>query len=350
MDEERILGGLWPATHSAVCLKSPLRRRLNRLGNGVELERPAQRHFDLQQVETQPPRRAGQLLVKIMYLSLDGVCLEQRAQRRKKKSSAGSSNSSGAVPEPGPSQAAAGDAETLLTKVGGVVRGLGVGMVVAVGGQQQQQQQQPQQQQPQQEQQAADDGGLPAPVQRTAGPFGVGQIVGGEFGWREYALVSQDAVVVAPEDMALPTVLSTLQAAHNTVTAVIGAGLLPPTATDRAACARQLQDLFNSWVESGRLSYSDARHARKLTTTSLKGAPSVFSQLWTPALSGLVSTTGTGRRKEKYVPVLSDPSAASAEPVGAAPALVAWVSGSANRSAAWVKIAQGPSVPMRAKL
>lgn len=262
------------------------------------------------------------------YLSLDGVCLEQRARQRKSAKAANSDIRQ--------EYADPGDAETLLTKVGGVVRGLGVGMVVATGDQQQ-------------GAEDADGGILEKVAQRTTGPFGVGQIVGGEFGWREYALVRQDAVVRAPDDMALPTVLSTLQAAHNSVKAVIGSGLLPPTATDRAACARQLQELFNGWVESGRLSYSDARHARKLTTTTLKGAPAVFSRLWTPVLSGLVSTTGTGRRKEKYVPVQSDPSAAS-EPAGPAPALVAWVSGSANRSVAWVKIAQGPSVPMRAKL
>ena len=331
MDEERIVGGMWPHTHTAVLLKSPLRRRLNRLGNGVELERPSERHFDVQVVKTQPPTRTGQLLVKTMYLSLDGVCLEQRArQRQAAAGAAGASNS-------GQAQDGTSDAETLLTKVGGVVRGLGVGMVVATGSQQQG------------DERAAEGGALEQAARRTAGPFGVGQIVGGEFGWREYVLVPEDAVVRAPDDMALPTVLATLQAAHNAVTAVIGAGLLPPTATDRAACARQLQSLFDGWVDSGRLSYSDARHARKLTTTTLKGTPAVFSRLWTPVLSGLVSTTGTGRRNEKYVPVQSDPSVAS-EPAGPAPALVAWVSGSTNRSAAWVKIAQGPSVPMRAKL
>ena len=264
---------------------------------------------------------------------MDGVSLEQRALHRKSAKAAGTSDSSRHT------RADHGDAETLLTRVGRVVRGLGVGMVVATGGQQQDTE----------GPEGAESDILEQAAQRTAGPFGVGQIVGGEFGWREYALVTQDAVVRAPDDMALPTVLSTLQAAHNSVTAVIGSGLLPPTATDRAACARQLQGLFNGWVESGRLSYSDARHARNLTTTTLKRAPGVFSRLWTPVLSGLVSTSGTGRRKEKYVPVQSDPSLAS-EPDGPPPALVAWVSGSTNRSTAWIKIAQGPSVPMRAKL
>ena len=267
MDDAAILGGLWPPAHTQVALTAPLRRRLNRLKNGVELERPAAKHFTLQTVETQPPTRPGTLLVKIMYLSLDGVCLQQRTTGKQKK--AGSAAGPAGWPAAG---ADGGDAETLLTKVGGVVRGLAVGMIVAVGGQQ------PPRRDP------TEDG--PEQVARMPGPFGVGQIVGGEFGWREYALVSQDAVVAAPEDMALPTVLSTLQAAHNSVTAIIGSGLLPPTATDRAACARALQGLFNGWVESGRLSYSDDRHARKLTTTTLKGTPDVFSRLWTPALSG----------------------------------------------------------------
>ena len=66
MDGERIVGELWPATHSAVLLKSALTRRLNKLRNGVELERPAEKHFEVRQVETQPPRQTGQLLVKIM--------------------------------------------------------------------------------------------------------------------------------------------------------------------------------------------------------------------------------------------------------------------------------------------
>lgn len=319
---------MWPATHAAVNLKSPLRRRLNKLGNGVELERPSEKHFDVQTVKTRAPNRSGQLLIKIMYLSLDGVCLEQRASRR--------TSAEATTLEPAQARTETRNAETLLTKVGGVVRGLGVGMVVATASQEQ-------------AEMHAEASVLEEAAQRTSGPFGVGQIVGGEFGWREYALVTQDAVVRAPDNMALPTVLSTLQAAHNSVAAVIGAGLLPPTATDRATCARVLQDLFNGWVESGRLSYSDARHARKLTTTTLHGTPAAFSRLWTPALSGLVSTIGTGRRREKYVPVQSDPSATQ-EPAGPAPALVAWVSGSANRSAAWIKIAQGPSVPMRAKL
>ena len=66
MDGERIVGELWPATHSAVLLKSALTRRLNKLRNGVELERPVEKHFEVRQVETRPPSRAGQLLGKIM--------------------------------------------------------------------------------------------------------------------------------------------------------------------------------------------------------------------------------------------------------------------------------------------
>ena len=326
MDDERILEGLWPEEHMEVTLRSALRRRPNRLGNGVELERPAESHFAVGTVATREPSRAGQLLVKVMYLSLDGVCLEQRAPRQRQPQ--GEQEARRGRDE----RAAAGEAETLLTRVGGVVRGLGVGMVVAVGGRQQR------------------DGDSPALAAAQAGPgrFGVGQLVGGELGWREYALVSEGSVVAAPEEMGLPTVLSTLQAAHNAVSAIVGSGLLPPTATDRAACGRALQDLFNGWVESGRLLYSDERHARKLSTTSLPATPALFSRLWTPALSGLVSTTGAGKRKERYVPVQSDGS--GGEPEGAAPALVAWVSGSANRTAAWVKLAQGPSIPMRAKL
>lgn len=187
MDDATILGGLWPAEHTQVALTAPLRRRLNKLKNGVELERPAVKHFTLQKVATQPPTRAGQLLVKIMYLSLDGVCLQQRTTGKPGKAGAGAA-----------AGADGGDAETLLTKVGGVVRGLAVGMIVAVGGQK-----------------APRWDPADGPQTAAPGPFGVGQIVGGEFGWREYALISQDAAVAAPEDMALPTVLSTLQAAHK---------------------------------------------------------------------------------------------------------------------------------------
>jgi|EP01043_Picozoa_sp_COSAG02_P030561 hypothetical protein len=70
MDGERIIGELCPATHTAVLLKSALTRRLNKLRNGVELERPAEKHFEVRQVETRPPSRSDQLLVKIMCVRL----------------------------------------------------------------------------------------------------------------------------------------------------------------------------------------------------------------------------------------------------------------------------------------
>ena len=161
MSEDR--SKMWPTTHAAVLLKSPLRRRLNKLGNGVELERPSEKHFDVQAVQTRAPNRAGQLLIKIMYLSLDGVCLEQRARRRK--------SADVTTLDSAQARTETGNAETLLTKVGGVVRGLGVGMVVATASSGQ-------------VEMDAEAPILEEAAHRTAGPFGVGQIVGGEFGWR----------------------------------------------------------------------------------------------------------------------------------------------------------------------
>jgi hypothetical protein len=205
---------------------------------------------------------SGHALVKVMYLSLGSVSLQRRGDGGGRGSSA----------------AAASAAWPLRTEVGDVVKSLGVGVVVGVG-------------------------------QGAGRKVGVGQIVGGELGWCQFSARRVDDLVVldSPEELDLPAVLATLQAAHDAVGACVSAGLLPLTSTDRAACCNALQGLVSDWVTSGRLSYDPARHARELATAPLEALATLY-------------------RDPRYEVANSE------------------------QAVAWVKIAQPPSIPLRAKL
>ena len=167
--------------------------------------------------------------------------------------------------------------------------------------------------------------------------------------------------------MGLPAMLACLQAAHGAISACVQSGLLPLTAIDRAACQRMFEQLVTDWVQSGRLSYDDHRHARALTTAPLSSTPHVFSRLWTPGLARLPRTNRTRRWIPiNSKPLWSDPQSASEESdseddniddhddkqrkFSRPTSLIAWISGSTNHASQWVKIAQAPSLPLRAKM
>lgn len=232
---------------------------LRKLGRGNKKPR-----FELTTVPTllQP----GTVLIKVMYLSLASVNLQQRPAMKNVAANV-------------TSDAAPSAAWPLLTRVGESVKGLGVGVVVAVSAT------------------ATGSGALSDEV-------GVGSVVGGDLGWSEFVTRPVDELVAAPEDMPLAAMLATMEAAHNSIGACVTSGLLPLTATDRTACTRALESLIGAWVGSGRLSFDDARHARQLATAPLEAMPRLYGEL--------AATT--------------------------------------PRRVAWVKIAQGPATPLRAKL